>query len=130
MRSRDRLEVEDEDQRLDRLNRLLSTLNSQSQSTSPLTRPSSSLHSLLSETPSNVPSTIPNGDATSELLARVQAFLPQLAAANQALDRVARENPSSVDIECFGGDESSYIEMVRIMMHISYSDETLIRIRF
>ncbi|KAG8820620.1 hypothetical protein FRC19_008724, partial [Serendipita sp. 401] len=68
MRSRDRLEVEDEDQRLDRLNRLLSTLNSQSQSTSPLplTRPSSSLHSLLSETPSNVPSTIPNGDATSE----------------------------------------------------------------
>ncbi|KAG8831676.1 hypothetical protein FRC17_002766 [Serendipita sp. 399] len=45
------------------------------------------------------------------VLARVQAFLPQLAAANQTLELRTRENLSSVDIECFEGNESSYIEM-------------------
>ena len=49
----------------------------------------------------------------SKVLARVQAFLPELLTANRALDqRVARENQSSVDIESFDGTESSYIEMV------------------
>jgi hypothetical protein len=46
------------------------------------------------------------------VISRVQAFLPQLMAANEELFRRARENHSSVDIEQFDGVEDSYIEMV------------------
>jgi len=46
------------------------------------------------------------------VLARVQAFLPQLQAANQQLEAAARENRSSVDIESFNGTEQSYIQLV------------------
>ncbi|OCH92446.1 hypothetical protein OBBRIDRAFT_791325 [Obba rivulosa] len=46
----------------------------------------------------------------SELLARVQAFLPQLAASNAELSRRAQEDPHSVDIENVDDDEQ-VIEM-------------------
>jgi hypothetical protein len=46
------------------------------------------------------------------VISRVQAFLPQMMAANEELFRRARESHSSVDIEQFDGAEDSYIEMV------------------
>ncbi|EMD32447.1 hypothetical protein CERSUDRAFT_126841 [Gelatoporia subvermispora B] len=46
----------------------------------------------------------------SELLERVQAFLPQLAASNAELSRRVQEDPESVDIENVEEDEQ-YIEM-------------------
>ncbi|KAL4250262.1 hypothetical protein ABKN59_003104 [Abortiporus biennis] len=46
----------------------------------------------------------------SELLSRVQAFLPELAASNVALARRAQEDPSSVDIEELG-ETQQYIQM-------------------
>lgn len=48
------------------------------------------------------------------VLARVQAFLPQIQVANQLVESVARENPSSVDIESFNGTEQSYIQLVSL----------------
>ncbi|KAI0328753.1 hypothetical protein GY45DRAFT_1325897 [Cubamyces sp. BRFM 1775] len=97
------LEVEDEDQRQERMHSLLARLN----------------------TPSNAGSaTLPSsrpfdfGDRSThpiappmELLSRVQAFLPELAASNADLLRRARENPESVDIENIDEDQEQYIEM-------------------
>lgn len=47
------------------------------------------------------------------VLSRVQAFLPNLKAANDDLDRRARENPAAVDMEALDGEERAYIELVR-----------------
>ncbi|TFK83418.1 hypothetical protein K466DRAFT_589737 [Polyporus arcularius HHB13444] len=46
-----------------------------------------------------------------ELLSRVQAFLPELAASNADLLRRAREDPTSVDIENVREEDPQYIEM-------------------
>ncbi|OBZ77510.1 hypothetical protein A0H81_01701 [Grifola frondosa] len=46
-----------------------------------------------------------------ELLSRVQAFLPELAASNADLARRAREDPDSIDIENLTDEEKQYIEM-------------------
>ncbi|KAI0828534.1 hypothetical protein BC628DRAFT_1487827 [Trametes gibbosa] len=55
-------------------------------------------------------STLPSGPPL-ELLSRVQAFLPELAASNADLIQRARENPESVNIENIGEDQGRYIEM-------------------
>jgi hypothetical protein len=44
----------------------------------------------------------------TELLSRVQAFLPAISAANEAL---SQRNPADIDIENVAGDEAQYIEM-------------------
>ncbi|KAJ1831768.1 hypothetical protein IWW55_003171 [Coemansia sp. RSA 2706] len=47
----------------------------------------------------------------SGLLSRLHAFLPQIAEANKKLEADVSEDPSQVDIENVGADESQYIEM-------------------
>ncbi|KAH9896506.1 hypothetical protein C8Q73DRAFT_780236 [Cubamyces lactineus] len=97
------LEVEDEDQRQERMHSLLAKLNSSSNAsgaTLPSSRPfdlgGRSIHPIA---------------PPMELLSRVQAFLPELAASNAELLRRARENPESVDIENIDEDQDQYIEM-------------------
>ncbi|KAK7686524.1 hypothetical protein QCA50_010123 [Cerrena zonata] len=96
----ERLEVEDDDRRQARMHSVFVQLDSkvshQGQSTS---------------------NSFDFGDRTtfavdppSELLSRVQAFLPELAASNAELSRKAKENPHSIDIENVD-DENRYIEM-------------------
>ncbi|KAI0655026.1 hypothetical protein C8Q70DRAFT_924703 [Cubamyces menziesii] len=97
------LEVEDEDQRQERMRDLLAKLNSSSNASSAAIPPSRpfdfgdrSIHPVA---------------PPMELLSRVQAFLPELAASNAELLRRARENPESVDIENIDEDQEQYIEM-------------------
>ncbi|KZT71154.1 hypothetical protein DAEQUDRAFT_724525 [Daedalea quercina L-15889] len=95
------LEVEDEDQRQARMHDVLARLDASS------ARPTAS---------PGLP--LPNLDGqprlplepNSELLSRVQAFLPQLAESNAELADRVQNDPSSVDIENVTGDEA-YIEM-------------------
>lgn len=47
------------------------------------------------------------------VLARLEAFLPQLAESNAELLTRAQANPESVDIENVGEEDGEYIEMVR-----------------
>ncbi|KAJ1941516.1 hypothetical protein EC988_006738 [Linderina pennispora] len=47
----------------------------------------------------------------SDLLSRLQEFLPQIAVANQKLEETAAEDPDKVNIENIGEDEPQYIEM-------------------
>ncbi|KAI8973129.1 hypothetical protein BD414DRAFT_425179 [Trametes punicea] len=103
-RAAEALEVEDEEQRQERMHALLSRLNAAS-STGPN-----------SGTPLQRPLSFGDGSAfpagpSVDLLQRVQAFLPELAASNAELLRRARENPESVDIENVGEDQEQYIEM-------------------
>lgn len=54
-------------------------------------------------------------DTYATVLARVQAFLPELAASNADLSRRAKEDPGSVNIECLGPHEEQYVQMVRLL---------------
>ncbi|KAJ2590649.1 hypothetical protein IWW49_001917 [Coemansia sp. RSA 1797] len=47
----------------------------------------------------------------SDLLSRLHAFLPQIAEANTKLAADISEDPSKLDIENVGAEESQYIEM-------------------
>ncbi|KAJ2156540.1 hypothetical protein GGF46_005117 [Coemansia sp. RSA 552] len=47
----------------------------------------------------------------SDLLSRLQAFLPQIAEANEKLETDVAKDPSKHDIENVGSDERQYIEM-------------------
>lgn len=98
------LDCEDEEDRIRRISRLLSTIDSTS-NTHQTPRP---LEQLM--LPSSASSAM-DTTQTSELISRVQAFLPQIMAANEELFRRARETHSSVDIEHFDGTEGAYIEM-------------------
>ncbi|KAI0354059.1 hypothetical protein OH77DRAFT_1426470 [Trametes cingulata] len=98
------LEIEDEEQRQERMHSLLARLNAQS------TSPHAGASAPQRPFELGDRSTLPAGPPL-ELLSRVQAFLPELAASNAELVRRARENPESVDIENVGEDEEQYIEM-------------------
>ncbi|KAJ2396933.1 hypothetical protein GGI05_000895, partial [Coemansia sp. RSA 2603] len=50
-------------------------------------------------------------EAPSDLLSRLQAFLPQIAEANKKLEVDAAEDPSKLDIENVNEDVEQYIEM-------------------
>jgi len=50
----------------------------------------------------------------TELLSRVQAFLPQMEASNAILAQRAREDPNSVDIEHIPDRMDQYIEMIAL----------------
>ena len=54
----------------------------------------------------------------SQVLSRVQAFLPQLEASNAILARRAQEDPDSVDIEHISDRMDQYIEMVSLYIYI------------
>ncbi|KAI1792234.1 hypothetical protein LXA43DRAFT_1007205 [Ganoderma leucocontextum] len=95
------LEVEDEEQRHERMHDLLSRINTSAPSVS-----------------SEPPQSFDFGDRSTfpvapplGLLSRVQAFLPELAASNADLLRRAKEDPNGVDIENVGDDQAQYIEM-------------------
>ncbi|TBU28195.1 hypothetical protein BD311DRAFT_758991 [Dichomitus squalens] len=100
-RAREVLEVEDEEQRHERMHELLSRVDGDA-----------------GASPPQVPRSFDFGDRSTfpdapplELLSRVQAFLPELAASNAELLRRAKEDPDSVDIEKFSEDQAQYIEM-------------------
>ncbi|KAI0644038.1 hypothetical protein C8Q79DRAFT_974005 [Trametes meyenii] len=97
------LEVEDEEARQERMQSLLSRLDG-----FPSNNSGTSAHQRAFDFGDR--STLPVAPPL-ELLSRVQAFLPQLAASNAELARRAREDPESVDIENLGADEQQYIEM-------------------
>ncbi|KAI0789381.1 hypothetical protein C8Q75DRAFT_765382 [Abortiporus biennis] len=100
VRLAERLEVEDDEERQQRLHNVFMQLDkSKNTQTDQVTK------------------SFDFGDRTpfpvappSELLSRVQAFLPELAASNAVLARRAQEDPSSVDIEELG-ETQQYIQM-------------------
>ncbi|KAI6130258.1 hypothetical protein EDD16DRAFT_1700773 [Pisolithus croceorrhizus] len=96
------LEVEDEEQRERRIRTLLERLNETSRASAstgitpdPMIPRISDRRAYAVEPP-------------TELLSRVQAFLPAIHASNEAL---AQRNPEDLDIENVGEDEEHYIEM-------------------
>ncbi|KAG2156401.1 hypothetical protein DEU56DRAFT_233941 [Suillus clintonianus] len=98
-----KLEVEDEENRQQRIGNLLEQLNSSSSSRN---------------TSNAAPPAFDFGerktyavDPPSELLARIQDFLPRLKEENESLAQRIRDNPSSVDIENIEEDAERYIEM-------------------
>ncbi|KJA16415.1 hypothetical protein HYPSUDRAFT_147737 [Hypholoma sublateritium FD-334 SS-4] len=98
------LEVEDEEHRQARIQAYLEKLNASSQ-----TRTFSQ--------PQGMPK-FDFGDRTTfpikpptELLSRVQAFLPQLEASNALLSQRAQEDPDSINIEHIPKGMEQYIEM-------------------
>ncbi|KAF8661436.1 hypothetical protein AX16_001354 [Volvariella volvacea WC 439] len=105
------LEVEDEEARRRRIQFALERLNS-STSTSH-DAPRTDLKFDFGDR-----TTFPVSPPTS-LLSRVQAFLPQLAASNEELERLAAEDPLSVDIEHIDKGVQQYIEMVSVFQHHS-----------
>ncbi|TCD64060.1 hypothetical protein EIP91_004568 [Steccherinum ochraceum] len=97
-----RLDIEDDDDRLTRMHNVFMQLDSKATS--------QGLHPLQ-------PRSFDLGDRSTfafepstDLLSRVQAFLPEIAASNAQLELRARENPKSVDIENIR-DGESYIQM-------------------
>ncbi|TFK70577.1 hypothetical protein BDN72DRAFT_734183, partial [Pluteus cervinus] len=95
------LEIEDDDERQRRLQSLLEKLNTGSSSST-----------------SSGPAKYDFGDRTthpvdppSELLSRVQAFLPQIEASNVTLAQQVEVDPQSVDIENVDSNAERYIEM-------------------
>ncbi|KIM40659.1 hypothetical protein M413DRAFT_446076 [Hebeloma cylindrosporum] len=97
------LDVEDDEQRQARIQSYLEKINSSAQPTRAFDNP------------------IPQfdfGDRTtfpvkpnSELLSRVQAFLPQMEASNTMLSQRMQDDPASVDIEHIPEGMDQYIEM-------------------
>ncbi|KAH7887472.1 hypothetical protein F5I97DRAFT_1925921 [Phlebopus sp. FC_14] len=95
-----KLDVEDEEQREERIGALLERLND------------SGVRSSNTATNSNVLNinarTSYAAEPPSELLARVQAFLPSIKASNEDL---AQQDPENLNIENIEEDEERYIEM-------------------
>ncbi|TFK56340.1 hypothetical protein OE88DRAFT_1649560 [Heliocybe sulcata] len=100
---RETLEVEDEDAREMRINELLQKTNASAGEKTV----AADVQSLLGG-PSDRPHAL---EPPSELLSRVQAFIPQLAASNADLESRMRQDPGSVDIENVSQDAGQYIEM-------------------
>ncbi|KAJ7033693.1 hypothetical protein C8F04DRAFT_1103847 [Mycena alexandri] len=96
---RETIEVEDDDARLERMQRVLEKLNTDG---SPA--PRHDMESLLGATTTSSSEPGNEGDL-NELLARVQAFLPQMEASNAALAEKVSVDPRSVDIENVEGDQ-------------------------
>ncbi|KAJ3718629.1 hypothetical protein DFJ43DRAFT_754957 [Lentinula guzmanii] len=100
------LEVEDEDARAIRLQSILEKLNSGPSSSSETTG------SGMPYPPFNFEERKTWAvDPPSELLSRVQAFLPQIEASNTILTQRAETDPQSVDMEQLEDDSERYIEM-------------------
>ncbi|KAI0699780.1 hypothetical protein C8T65DRAFT_659104 [Cerioporus squamosus] len=98
------LDIEDEEQRHERIHGLFTRLNASA--------PPPSDAGIQAARPFDF------GDRSTfavqpplQLLSRVQAFLPELAASNADLLRRAKEDPTSVDIENVNEEDPQYIEM-------------------
>lgn len=103
LQSGSKLEVEDEENRQQRIGNLLEQLNSSSPSRN---------------TSNAAPPTFDFGerktyavDPPSELLARIHDFLPRLKEENDSLAKRVQDNPSSADIENIEEDVEQYIEL-------------------
>ncbi|KAJ7904266.1 hypothetical protein B0H14DRAFT_595194 [Mycena olivaceomarginata] len=94
-KQRETIEVEDDDARLQRIQRVLEKLNTSSPAVGP------SLGSIMSGINASEPGPA-NERSLNELLGRVQAFLPQIEASNAALEE---KDPHSLDIENTDGDD-------------------------
>ncbi|KAJ7631894.1 hypothetical protein DFH06DRAFT_1223173 [Mycena polygramma] len=100
---RETIEVEDADARLERIQRILEQLNTTSPAAAADTAGRGMEHIFNTAGPSDA---VPRSEGSlNELLARVQAFLPQIEASNTALAEKASMDPRSVDIENVDGDE-------------------------
>ncbi|GLB45178.1 putative protein with domain of unknown function (DUF4598) [Lyophyllum shimeji] len=97
----ERLDVEDEEARFQRIQSTLEKLNAPSSSPAALSPPFNP--------PTQRPE--PHPVPESELLARIRAFLPALEASNVELAQRAQNDPSSVDIEHVDDGAEQYIEM-------------------
>jgi len=98
VRAAETLEFEDEDARQGRLQNILENMNT---SSSFMPKDNTILHNFGKQD-------LPTPEATNELLARVQNFLPQIEASNAAL---LQEDLSSLDIENVEETDGQYIEM-------------------
>ncbi|KAJ4474888.1 hypothetical protein J3R30DRAFT_3337225 [Lentinula aciculospora] len=94
------LEVEDEDTRIKRLHSMFKRINSGSSSS-----PGPSLQFNFGEYKTWAV------EPPSELLSRIQAFLPQIEASNAILTQRVETDPSSVDVEHLEDNSERYIEM-------------------
>ncbi|KAF7360352.1 hypothetical protein MVEN_00764900 [Mycena venus] len=92
---RETIEVEDDDARLQRIQRILEKLNTGAPAAG------RDVESILNAADASEPRPVNEG-SLNELLARVQAFLPQIEASNAAL---VEKDPRSLDIENTDGDE-------------------------
>jgi hypothetical protein len=99
----EKLDVEDEDSRRCRIQSYLEKLNSSSHTVS-------ASQPVLQKFDFGDRSTFTVKPPT-ELLSRVQAFLPQLEASNAILAQRSREDPNSIDIEHIADGMDQYIEM-------------------
>ncbi|KAJ7892805.1 hypothetical protein B0H14DRAFT_2685783 [Mycena olivaceomarginata] len=101
-KQRETIEVEDDDARLQRIQRVLEKLNTGAPAAGP------DIESIMTgvNAPSGPVQPVNEG-SLNELLARVQAFLPQIEASNAALGEM---DPRSLDIENTDGDDK-VIEM-------------------
>ncbi|KAF9443765.1 hypothetical protein P691DRAFT_737425 [Macrolepiota fuliginosa MF-IS2] len=95
------LDVEDDAQRQTRIQSLLEKLNSEAKPQTPAGPPKFDFGDR-STCAVNPP---------SELLSRVQAFLPQLQASNETLTQRMQEDPDSVNIEHVSDNVDRYIQM-------------------
>ncbi|KAJ6588894.1 hypothetical protein B0H19DRAFT_1101839 [Mycena capillaripes] len=96
---RETIEIEDDDARLERIQRVLENLNTVSPAA-----PGRDMDSIFN-TAGASESGPRSEESLNELLARVQAFLPQIEASNAVLVEKASADPHSVDIENVEGDE-------------------------
>ncbi|KAJ8589056.1 hypothetical protein M405DRAFT_852286 [Rhizopogon salebrosus TDB-379] len=99
-----KLDVEDEEKRQQRIGNLLEQINI---SSSPKSTSSSAAPPIFDFGERKTFAV----DPPSELLARIQDFLPRLKAENDSLAQRIRDDPSSVDIENIEEDTEQYIEM-------------------
>ncbi|RDB20626.1 hypothetical protein Hypma_012253 [Hypsizygus marmoreus] len=97
----EKLEIEDDAARLNRIQSTLEKLNASSTS---VTTPPRFDFTAQRSTPHFIP-------PPSELLSRVQAFLPTLEASNSLLAQRCQADPRSVDIEHVDDGMEEYIEM-------------------
>ncbi|KAH0840186.1 hypothetical protein J3R83DRAFT_1181 [Lanmaoa asiatica] len=93
------LDVEDDDQRQNRIGTLLERLNTTSPSSSVAPNPLFNIRRERAPGPVEPP---------TALLARIKAFLPAISASNETL---SRERPEDINIENVREDEEEYIEM-------------------
>ncbi|PPQ78594.1 hypothetical protein CVT24_002740 [Panaeolus cyanescens] len=100
----ERLEIEDEEARQARIQSFLEKLNASSSHTNPLSSSSPPQFDFGNRMTYPV-------EPPTDLLSRVQAFLPQLEASNNDLAQKAKADPSSIDIEHISDDMEQYIEM-------------------
>jgi len=97
-----RLEIEDEDERLSRMHNVFMQLDSKVASQAAFSQQHRSFD--FGDRSTFVV------DSPTDLLSRVQAFLPEIAASNVQLELQARENPQSIDIENVR-DGEAYVQM-------------------